>query len=186
VTIQLNSSHSLNASKWRRYARDFQANDDPYGTFFAAWIALVILARDVESQVTSPKIARDGDSESIEKCFDVLRRPILRAVHSDELRRHRLNLSRRHEGRILRPERRSRKVPERLGALARAWTNPSGEDSDACLLGMQTLLIEVRNSLFHGAKIYNDDVLHRENDDKSLLQDLNPVLLAVVDTLLEL
>ena len=51
-------------------------------------------------------------------------------------------------------------------------------------MGVRTLLIEVRNGLFHGGKLYNDDSLNRENDDKTLLTNLNPILLAIIDELL--
>jgi hypothetical protein len=46
------------------------------------------------------------------------------------------------------------------------------------------LLLQVRNALFHGKKMYNDDIANREEDDRRLLRDLNPIAFAIVTRIL--
>jgi hypothetical protein len=46
------------------------------------------------------------------------------------------------------------------------------------------LLLQVRNGLFHGKKMYNDDTANREDDDRQLLRDLNPIAFAIVERIL--
>ena len=49
---------------------------------------------------------------------------------------------------------------------------------------MRDLLLQVRNGLFHGTKMYNDDTANREDDDRQLLRDLNPIAFSIVERIL--
>ena len=182
--LQFNKIHSSNARSWQKYAKDFSANNDVYGTFFAAWISLVILSRDVMSQRSTRGFRSKGDNEPIEWCFDVFGEKIYEVVRAPELKNCRSKLAERHDGKILRDQNRHNVTNVVLNKLAQIWSNEYKSDLASEIMGVRTLLIEVRNGLFHGGKLYNDDSLNRENDDKTLLTNLNPILLAIIDELL--
>ena len=182
--FQFNKIHSSNARSWQKYAKDFSANNDVYGTFFAAWISLVILSRDVMSQKNTKGSRSKGDNEPIEYCFDEFKEKIYEVVRAPELKDCRSKLAERHDGKILRDQNRNHVTKKVLDKLAEIWSNEYKSDLFSEIMGVRTLLIEVRNGLFHGGKLYNDDNLNRENDDKTLLTNLNPILLAIIDELL--
>ena len=182
--FQFNKIHSSNARSWQKYAKDFSTNDDAYGTFFAAWIALVILSRDVMSQRNTKGIRSNGDNAPIEWCFSEFKEKIYEVIRAPELKDCRSKLAERHDGKILRDQNRIPETKKELEKLAQIWSNEYKSDLDSEIMGVRTLLIEVRNGLFHGGKLYNDDSLNRENDDKTLLTNLNPILLGIIDELL--
>ena len=183
--FQFNKIHLSNARSWQKYAKDFSVNNDVYGTFFAAWISLVILSRDVMSQRNTKGKQPKGDNEPIEWCFGVFKEKIFEVVRAPELKDCRSKLAERHDGKILRDQNRKNGTKQALDKLAQIWANEYKFDLDSEIMGVRTLLIEVRNGLFHGGKLYNDDSLNRENDDKTLLANLNPILLAIIDELLD-
>ena len=125
-----------------------------------------------------------GDNEPIEYCFDEFKEKIYEVVRAPELKDCRSKLAERHDGKILRDQNRNHVTKKVLDKLAEIWSNEYKSDLFSEIMGVRTLLIEVRNGLFHGGKLYNDDSLNRENDDKTLLTNLNPILLAIIDELL--
>ena len=182
--FQFNKIHSSNARSWQKYAKEFSANNDAYGTFFAAWISLVILSRDVMSQKNTKGKQSNGDNAPIEHCFDEFKEKIYKVVRAPEFKDCRSKLAERHDGKILRDQNRNHVTKKVLDKLAEIWSNEYKSELFSEIMGVRTLLIEVRNGLFHGGKLYNDDSLNRENDDKTLLTNLNPILLAIIDELL--
>ena len=50
---------------------------------------------------------------------------------------------------------------------------------------MRDLLPQVKNGLFHGTKRYNDDIANREDDDRRLLRDLNPIVFTIVTRIIK-
>lgn len=181
--MQLDNTRVMNAINWWSYSREFAKKDDEYGTFFAAWIALVILARDYEANYCSKLGYGQGDEQPIQCCFahagDVLRR----VIDDPQLKKHKKRLALRHNGQIIRSDRRKHADKVALLELSSIWRDEI-ENSDSELPGLKTLLIMVRNGLFHGSKMYNDST-NRETDDHQLLADLNPILLAIVYSLLD-
>ena len=67
--------------------------------------------------------------------------------------------------------------------LARVWQSNQIDDGRESR-GVRDLLLQVRNGLFHGTKMYNDDTSNREDDDRRLLRDLNPIAFAIVERIL--
>ncbi len=180
--MQLDETRATNAINWWKYSNEFAAKKDEYGTFFAAWIALVILARDYEATYGSHLRHGSGDDKPIQYCFDHAEDIILAAIRRPELKAHKERLALRHRGEILRSERRSHSEKEALIQLSSVWRNDSTSETWE-LFGLRTLLRLVRNGLFHGSKMYNDST-NRESDDRQLLADLNPILLAIIYALL--
>jgi hypothetical protein len=181
--MQLDETRATNAINWWKYSNEFADKEDEYGTFFAAWIALVILARDYEATYCSQLGLGRGDDQPIQCCFAYAEDIILAAIRRPELKAHRKRLASRHQGEILRTERRKPADKTALRQLSSVWLNDAASDSWE-LLGLKTLLLQVRNGLFHGSKMYNDST-NRESDDRQLLADLNPILLAIIFTLLD-
>lgn len=181
--MQLDETRASNAINWWKYSKEFAEKEDEYGTFFAAWIALVILARDYEATYSSHLGQGRGDDQPIQCCFDHAADILRAAIHRSELRTNRERLAKRHNGEILRNERRKHHDKQSLQKLSSIWLNQA--DTDVLELpGLKTLLLLVRNGLFHGSKMYNDST-DREADDRQLLADLNPILLAIVHSLLD-
>lgn len=181
--MQLDETRVANAINWWRYSKEFAEKEDEYGTFFAAWIALVILARDYEATYCSNLGPGLGDDQPIQCCFDHAADILRTAIHRAELSAHRERLAQRHHGEILRSDRRKHQDKKALQNLSSVWLKESTTDAWE-LPGLKTLLLLVRNGLFHGSKMYNDST-NRETDDRQLLADLNPILLAIVYSLLD-
>jgi hypothetical protein len=181
--MQLDETRAANAISWWKYSKEFVEKEDEYGTFFAAWIALVILARDYQATYCAELGPGLGDDQPIQCCFDHAADILRPAIHRSDLSAHRKRLALRHNGEILRNERRKHHDKKALKNLSSCWLN--GSTTDAWELpGLKTLLLLVRNGLFHGSKMYNDST-NRETDDRQLLADLNPILLAIVYSLLD-
>jgi hypothetical protein len=180
--MQLDEIRARNAINWRNYSREFSIKKDQYGTFFSAWVSLVILARDYEASYCSQLPPALGDDQPLSCCFDHAKQIVLSAIRKPELASNRLRLANRHNGSILRPDRR-RASDKALSALAAIWTGRQVSEASE-LDGVKALLLRVRNGLFHGSKMYNDGLMDRETDDLQLLTDLNPILLAIVDGIL--
>jgi len=181
--MQLDETRATNAINWWKYSKEFADKEDDYGTFFAAWIALVILARDYEATYCSQLGPGSGDDRPIQCCFDHAKDIILAAIRRPELKVHRERLASRHQGDILRTERRSHWDKKDLRRLSSVWLDDAAAKTWE-LRGLKTLLLQVRNGLFHGSKMYNDST-NRESDDRQLLADLNPILLAIIFALLD-
>jgi hypothetical protein len=181
--MQLDETRATNAINWWKYSKEFAEKEDEYGTFFAAWIALVILARDYEATYCSQLGQGLGDDQPIQCCFDHAADILRPAIHRAELSAQRERLALRHNGQILRPDRRKHQDKKALQNLSSCWLNESATDAWE-LPGLKTLFLLVRNGLFHGSKMYNDST-NRETDDRQLLADLNPILLAIVYSLLD-
>lgn len=181
--MQLDPTRATNAINWWKYSIEFAAKKDEYGTFFAAWIALVILARDYEANHCSSRRDGSGDDQPIQYCFANAEDIILAAINRPELKVHRKQLASRHGGEILRSERRNPADKKVLKQLSSVWLKDAASERSE-LLGLRILLLGVRNGLFHGSKMYNDST-NRESDDRQLLADLNPILLSIIDALLK-
>jgi len=181
--MQLDETRATNAINWWKYSNAFADKEDEYGTFFAAWIALVILARDYEATYCSQGGQGSGDDRPIQYCFDNAKDIILAAIRRPDLKVHKERLALRHQGEILRPERRSHWDKLVLTRLSSVWLDDAATETWE-LRGLKTLLLQVRNGLFHGSKMYNDST-NRESDDRQLLADLNPILLAIIFALLD-
>lgn len=182
--MQLDETRAKNAVNWWNYSQEFATKGDEYGTFFAAWIALVILARDYEATYCSGLAPSRGDDQPLQCCFQHAAETVRSAIRRQELSGQRDRLARRHRGEILRNDRRKHLDKQALLGLSSIWRGES--DSDAGELpGLKTLFLLVRNGLFHGSKMYNDSTTNRESDDRQLLEDLNPILLAIVYALLD-
>ena len=182
--MQLDETRAKNAVNWWNYSQEFAAKDDEYGTFFAAWIALVILARDYEATYCSGLPPGRGDDQPLQCCFDHAADIVRAAIHRPALSGQRERLAQRHRGEILRNDRRKHHDKLALIALSSIWRGEAASDAGE-LQGLRTLFLLVRNGLFHGSKMYNDSTTNRESDDRQLLADLNPILLAIVDALLD-
>lgn len=182
--MQLDITRAKNAFNWWRYAKDFAKKSDEYGAFFAAWIALIILTKDYEAQYCSGLRQKPGDKQSVECCFTHGEELILSAIHDSKLAENRNRLSSRHGGEIIRHAQQDKFSKNSLVKLAQIW-NEGLSDNFSELIGVRELLLQVRNGLFHGGKMYNDDATNRENDDRQLLSDLNPILFKIIESILK-
>jgi hypothetical protein len=174
--MHLDSTRAKNAGNWYRYAQDFQRNGDHYGAFFAGWISLVILARDVMANKPRAGTAPEGDRVPVENLFrSDAKWSILGAVRVSHLGEYRRVISARRGGEILATARNKTALSE----LSNVWRNHE-RNNNVELKGLQELLLEARNGLFHGSKRYSDSENDRESDDRQLLEALNPILFAVL------
>jgi len=181
--IQLDETRAKNAVRWWKYAKECEAKQDDYGAFFAIWIAFIILAKDYEATYSAPGSSEDGDRPAVECCFSHARELILEAIREQSLSGQRQRLSQRIGGAILRPDSVKPANRQHLTELAQTWQSRSRNDGRESR-GVMELLLQVRNALFHGKKMYNDDIANREEDDRKLLRDVNPIAFAIVTRIL--
>lgn len=173
--MHLDDTRKQNANRWYWYATDFMYNGDHYGAFFAGWISLVILARDFEAANHHNASPSESDIEPIRELLDRAKSKVIAAIRDTDLKENRTRLASRYGGQILLKT----SAHQSLKGLSKVWNGPL-HDSGAEITGVRHLLTEVRNRLFHGEKQYSGDGDHQTNDDRQLLENLNPILLAVV------
>ena len=181
--IQLDETRAKNAVRWWKYATECEAKQDDYGAFFAIWIAFIILAKDYQVTYCSHLRRTYGDQQAVECCFSHAQELILEAIREPVLSENRRRLSARHDGEILRSDSLNGSARTNLTKLAQTWRVDARDDGRESL-GVRDLLLQVRNGLFHGTKMYNDDTANREDDDRQLLRDLNPIAFAIVTRIL--
>lgn len=182
-----------NTQKWIDRGRRYHANQDPYGAYFAYFIALLIIARDHENN--SGRASRT-DSEQIKRLIVARSREVLNALRNPALSEVTLELANRLAGTkqgldqsivFIRPgsteEADSHRV--RIGSmndLAAWWRSgmpSSGERGMAANLFY--FLWQVRNNLFHGEKGYG--MRERVAQDSKLLDRSCRILDAICQTL---
>jgi hypothetical protein len=181
--IQLDETRAKNAVRWWKYAKECEAKQDDYGAFFAIWIAFIILAKDYQVTYCSHLRRTYGDQQAVECCFSHAQELILEAIRDTSLSENRGRLSARYDGAILRSDTLTPTTRGHLTDLARVWQSNQIDDGRESR-GVRDLLLQVRNGLFHGTKMYNDDTSNREDDDRRLLRDLNPIAFAIVTRIL--
>ena len=181
--IQLDETRAKNAVRWWKYATECEAKQDDYGAFFAIWIAFIILAKDYQVTYCSHLRRTYGDQQAVECCFSHAQALILEAIRDTSLSENRRRLSARYNGAILRSDTLTQTTRGHLTDLARVWQLNQTDDGRESR-GVRDLLLQVRNGLFHGTKMYNDDTANREDDDRQLLRDLNPIAFAIVTRIL--
>jgi len=187
------------ALQWREYGQEFAERGDPYGHFFASWISLVIMGKDYLDHF-DPGKRITGDREPLECLFKHEPDLILKTVRGGTLSEQRHRLAKRQAGQILRLQGSRPQEKAMLRDLARAWETGTftGEHSlkvknegrhfiaeiteENVLL---ELFLQVRNGLFHGVKLYVDDSNNHFESDKTLLSDINPIIDAITESLLD-
>jgi hypothetical protein len=168
-----------NAQKWIDRGRKYHSSQDPYGAYFAYFIALLIIARDHEN--SSGRSSR-SDSDQIRKLFEARSPEILNALRNPSLAQVTTELANRLIGTsqgleqsivYIRPgsldESDSQRVRvESMNDLAAWWRHgmPSSEERGMAR-NLFYFLWQVRNNLFHGEKGYG----HRDrlSQDAKLL-----------------
>lgn len=186
------------AEKWLRYARDFNDKRDPYGEFFAAWVGLVIIGKDYLDHF-EPRARVDGDRQPLTCLFNHEEDLIISAARSTSLAPHRQRLSVRRNGEIIFAKNAGSFDMALIRDLAEGWQGPRFRgDHSTQIRASQSgkrptptestaileLLLQIRNGLFHGSKLYNDGTTNRFDDDKSLLADINPIIVAIAGEVL--
>lgn len=186
------------AEKWLRYARNFKSKNDPYGEFFAAWVGLVIIGKDYLDHY-EPRKKVSGDREPLACLFNHEDALVLSAVRNTSLAPHRDRLSNRRNGYIIFTKNAGKFEKALIRDLSYAWKHGrfvgthSAEvrrsQSIQRAVSSETsaileLLLQIRNGLFHGSKLYNDGTTNRFDDDKSLLSDINPIIVAIAGEVL--
>lgn len=186
------------AQKWLRYARDFKGKNDPYGEFFAAWVGLVIVGKDYLDHY-EPRTKVDGDRQPLACLFNHEDTLVLSAVRDTSLAPNRARLSKRRNGDIIFTKNAGKFEKALIRDLSHAWmhgrfvgdhssevrrnhTVQRAEPSETSAI--LELLLQIRNGLFHGSKLYNDGTTNRFDDDKSLLADINPIIVAIASEVL--
>lgn len=178
-----------NAHKWIDRGRRYHQNQDPYGAYFAYFIALLIIARDHEN--SSGRTSRT-DSEQIKRLFTTRSPDVLNALRNPSLDDVTTDLANRLAGTkqgldqailFIRPgssenEDSRRARIESLNELARWWrTGMPSADERGMAANLFSFLWQVRNNLFHGEKGYG----HRDRLSKDAkLLDRSCRLLDVV------
>jgi hypothetical protein len=184
------------ALQWRKYGQEFAERGDPYGQFFASWIALVILGKDYLDHFDPDKLVT-GDREPLLCLFEHEPDQILKAIHVDDLAAQRRRLSTRQAGQILKIKGSRKQEKAILQDLACAWQTGVFTGENCSRLNkhfryeiteenaLLELFLQVRNGLFHGVKLYVDDSNNHFESDKELLTDINPIIDAITESLLE-
>lgn len=168
-----------NAQKWIDRGRKYHSSKDPYGAYFAYFIALLIIARDHEN--SSGRSSR-SDSDQIRKLFESRSPDVLNALRNPSLTQVTSELANRLVGTshgidqsivYIRPgsidESDSQRVRiESMNNLATWWRNgmPSSEERGMSR-NLFYFLWQVRNNLFHGEKGYGQK--NRVSQDSKLL-----------------
>lgn len=186
------------AEKWLRYARDFKGRNDPYGEFFAAWVGLVIIGKDYLDHY-KPRTKVDGDREPLACLFNHEDALVLSVVRNTSLTPHRERLSKRRDGDIIFTKNAGKFEKALIRDLSHAWRsgrfvgthssearrNQSVQRTEASeTSAILELFLQIRNGLFHGSKLYNDGTTNRFDDDKALLADINPIIVAIAGEVL--
>jgi len=196
--MRFDLERAVEAEKWLRYARDFKDKNDPYGEFFAAWVGLVIIGKDYLDHY-EPRKKIDGDRQPLACLFDHEDALVLSAVRSASLTPNRDRLSRRRDGDIIFSKNAGKLEKALIRDLSHAWKHgrfvgthysdarrhqsvSRAEPSETTAI--LELLLQIRNGLFHGSKLYNDGTTNRFDDDKSLLADINPIVVAIAGEVL--
>jgi hypothetical protein len=196
--MRFDLERSAKAVQWLKYAAEFRDRSDPYGEFFASWIALVIIGKDYLDHHT-PNARVTGDREPLNLLWEKEEVLITRVIRSSDLEKQRSYLASRQGGQILRAENLRRREKALLKDLSIAWKTGQFRGENSALLTDQSawdtgaaseanalleLLLQVRNGLFHGSKLYNDGVTDRFQDDQVLLSNVNPLVQAIANEVL--
>lgn len=182
-----------NAQKWIDRGRRYHANQDPYGAYFAYFIALLIIARDHEN--SSGRTSRT-DSEQIRRLIVSRSSDVLNALRVPALSEVTLELANRLVGTkqgldqsivFIRPgsieEADSQRVRiDSMNDLATWWRHgmPSS-DERGMAANLFYFLWQVRNNLFHGEKGYG--MRERVSQDSKLLDRSCRILDAICQSL---
>jgi hypothetical protein len=188
---------SKKALQWREYGQEFAERGDPYGHFFASWISLVIMGKDYLDHFDPGKRVT-GDREPLQCLFKHEPELILKTVRGDGLSEQRHRLSKRQSGQILELKGSRKQEKAVLQDLASAWQTGVFTTEHCSKLNrhfdyeiteenaLLELLLQVRNGLFHGVKLYVDDTNNHFESDKALLANINPIIDAITKSLLRL
>jgi len=154
----------------KRWFERGTAERNPFDAFFYLWIALVIAAR-----YGAQREPEDADSRTIKEYFTLNRYGVILAVKEEDTVVVRLRKRRGMEGgkvvETYGPERQRKGRRQQFDRFACAYD----ELTDSEKLGtIAEILIQVRNSLFHGRKLYDD------KEDRELLELVNPLMKSIL------
>jgi hypothetical protein len=157
----------------RKWLRRAQGVKDPFDRFFSAWIALVVAAQRVRDH-SGQNVEEDSDRQRVVDYFRVKKEGILRALRNQEAEMR--VLAARQGTRYRNPivDTGNQRLRDLFGDLSRHYVEGTPMADDDRVLAVAELLNKVRNNVFHGIKVYDD------NEDLNLLKSVNPVLLAVL------
>lgn len=154
----------------KRWFKRGTAERDPFDAFFYLWIALVIAAR-----CGAQREPEDADSGTVKEYFTLNRDRVLSALKEEDTVVVRLRKRRGTEG---------GKVVETYGSEPQRKRRRQEFDRFACSYDELTdstkvhtiaeILIQVRNSLFHARKLYDD------KQDRELLELVNPLMKSIL------
>ena len=182
-----------NAQKWIDRGRKYHSSQDPYGAYFAFFIALLIIARDHEN--SSGRSSR-SDSDQIRRLFESRSSEVLNTLRNPSLTHVTTELANRLVGTsqgldqsivYIRPgsldESDSHRTRiESMNNLAIWWRHgmPSSEERGMAR-NLFYFLWQVRNNLFHGEKGYGQK--NRVSQDSKLLDRSCQILEAICESL---
>jgi hypothetical protein len=196
--MRFDLERSAKAVQWLKYASEFRDRSDPYGEFFASWIALVIIGKDYLDHHT-PNARVTGDREPLNLLWEKEEALITNVARSSDLEKNRSYLASRQGGQILKADNLGRREKALLKDLSVAWKSGVFRGENSASLNHQSarangvaneanalleLLLQIRNGLFHGSKLYNDGVTDRFQDDQILLSNINPLVQAIANEVL--
>lgn len=159
--------------KWLRRATDTK-DADAFDRFFSVWIALVVAAQRVRD-ASGGLADEDSDRQRVVDYFLVRKASVIRAVerHAVEMNwiAHRRGTG--YGNAIL--DTGNQDLHRQFTKLSKHYLASEPMQDDELVKTLAEFLNKVRNNLFHGAKVYDDQ------EDRELLERVNPVLLAILE-----
>ena len=160
---------SIFVAKW--FERGIKESD-PFDRFFSLWIALVVAAQRVSA---FDRFDRDGDREKILRHFGVNSSRVLQALEGskDSLQ----VLAKRRGTRYSNPivDTGNPELKRKFEKLAAHYSGKPSLSDEALVDAIAELLNKIRNSVFHGVKVYDD------REDVKLLEHVNLLLAAILE-----
>jgi len=159
----------------RKWVRRAEGAKDPFDAFFSVWIALIVAAQRLRTQLGTPfRQAEDDDRQRVLDYFRVNQERILAGLREHEAGMIKLAHRRgtQHGSPIV--DTGNTDLRRRFARLAAHYTQGPRLSDDELVRNVAELFNKIRNNVFHGVKVYDD------RDDIAVLEQVNPVLVAVL------
>lgn len=159
----------------RKWVRRAESAKDPFDAFFSIWIALIVAAQRLRTQLGTPfRHEDDDDRQRVLDYFRVNQDRILAALREHEARMIKLAHRRgtQHANPIVGTG--NAELRRRFARLAAHYTQGQRLSNDELARNVAELFNKIRNNVFHGIKVYDD------RDDIEVLEQVNPVLVTSI------
>lgn len=163
----------------RKWVKRGQSEKDPFDEFICLWFGLAIFAKYGVGMHFYHSSDKSLDRCNVIGCFEHYREEIHEVVNEEKVNicwlaereatpRANTNAMNTDQSPILFSG--DREIKESRNRLKEHWIGNSDLDDHVEIESMALLLNQIRNNLFHGGKVYDDQ------GDLELLQHVNPIL----------